>query len=154
MKKAFTVVLTTCVLFSVGALADDGGPRSLAACMKENMARTEEPLFAQWIFGALAANPDAAHLSAVSESQYRRISQGIALIMDRLLTVQCRSEAVAVLRDEGNIGISRAFEAISERYARQLLNDPKVLARLRIYGGYLDVEKLNALTVEAHKPVR
>src|SRR6202051_3641542 len=131
---------------SGGTFAD-----TLATCMIHHMTQQENSLFIQWVFGALAAHPEVSALASMSDSQYESIAHGFASTTERMLTTQCRSEAIAAIRHEGNVSIQLAFQRVGQDSARQLMSNPQVNARMATYGKYLDTEKLNALGAEAAK---
>ncbi len=151
-----TARLSICVLWI--ALLGFGRPAfagpsadALASCMLEHMTPEEGSVYIRWIFGALGAHPDVASMGPVTDSQYEPIARAFAQTTQRLLTTQCRVEAIEALRKEGQSSILVAFQKVGQISARRLMSHPKVEQRIGSYGKYLDKDKLDALGAEASR---
>lgn len=88
-------------------------------------------------------------LEGMSDFEFDNVSHRYAAIVSKVLTTECRSEAIASIKNEGQASLLLALQKVTQDAARMLLTHPKVDERLKIYGRYLDVQKLNALGDEA-----
>lgn len=136
--------LAICSKAEAGSFAD-----SLASCMMSHMSPAENSLFIRWVFGALAAHPDVSSLAGVSDATYEPVAQAFASSVEGLLTTQCRTEAIAALKQEGRVSILTAFQRVSQSSARLLMSNQRVVERLQAYGKYLSKDRLDDLGSEA-----
>lgn len=85
----------------------------------------------------------------MSGFEFDNVSHKYAAIVSKVLTTECRAEAIASIRNEGQASVLLALQKVIQEAARMLLTHPKVDEHLKIYDRYLDVQKLNALGDEA-----
>lgn len=127
--KTNAVLATAMAACAAGAVptasAGEHGDK-LSACMQATLTADDRRMLTQWIFGALAAHPAVAHMSAVTEAQRKESDAAMARMFERLLTKDCRSEAVNVLRLEGTESFGNAFTALGEMAGRQIFEAPEV----------------------------
>ena len=66
-------------------------------------------------------------------------------LFTRLLTVDCRAETVAAIKNEGELAIAQSFSVLGQVAMQSLVRDPDVKASIGQIEQDIDVNKFKAL---------
>ena len=148
MRKSITIGLLAGVTalstnVRAGIFADD-----LSRCLVSKTSVADKTVFIQWLFDAIAQNPDVRG-TKVSDANVAADNKQMAGLVDRLLETDCRPQTIAVLKNEGASGFTSSFEVFGKVAATNLFNNPKVNDYLGGYAKDMDQDKLKALAAEA-----
>ncbi|MFS0736398.1 hypothetical protein ABC347_05045 [Sphingomonas sp. 1P06PA] len=129
---------------NAGVFTDD-----LSRCLVTAATPADRDTMMQWIFSAYAAADIAREISSVTPEQHVAYNKRGAALFERLILVDCRKQAVAAIRNEGQTAFEQSFQVLGQMAGRGLMEDPKVAAEMERFGAVLDREKLGALMTEA-----
>lgn len=129
------------------------GPASDAfgKCIVESSTGKDRIIFVQWFFVALSVNPNVQSLTAITPERRALVTRQAAEVMQKLALIDCRSEAVAAIRQDGSQAMETGFSAFGRAAARELMTDPAVSKELSALTDQTDRAKWNALLEEAKK---
>jgi hypothetical protein len=126
-----------------GVYSDD-----LAKCLVKSTGEADRIKLIQFMFAAIGANPALKSMSNVSDTQRSDLVREFAHLEERLLMVDCRTEAVAALKNEGQSVIESSFGVLGGSAMRGMMSDPTTQSTFRSLGADLDKPKWAALLKE------
>lgn len=115
-----------------------------ATCLVRSITDQDRTTLVRWIFAIYAAHDKVADMAKVTPAQQASLSKQAGETMNRLLTQDCRAEAVDAIRnsaDPADKVLEKAFGEVGEVAVTQLMGDPKVE---RAMTGMLDGINLRA----------
>lgn len=115
----------------------------LSQCYLNATSGRDRVDFARWIFGVMSAHPQVTKLSNVSAQQRIELNQRAGQIVTRLLTVDCKAEAIAVTKADPN-ALGQSFESLGRVAMQELMGNPSVAAAINEYTQYIDSAAINA----------
>lgn len=127
-----------------GVYTDD-----LSKCLVKATAPADQQTLVLWIYAAMSSHPQVKPYSKLTESEQERATKGATELMQRLLTIDCRKEAVEAIQYEGAATMEAAFEVLGEVAMRNLMGDAAVAKMMEGMTKYLDRPALEALGREA-----
>ncbi|MDR3513203.1 MAG: hypothetical protein P4L73_16325 [Caulobacteraceae bacterium] len=120
-------------------------------CLTEASTGKDHIVFVQWMFAALSVNSNVQAFSNVTNEQRAALTQQMADIMQRLVLADCRAEAVAAVRQDGQQVFQGSFEVFGRSAMVDLMSDPNVGKQLGALSDRLDTAKWAAFAAEAKK---
>ncbi len=126
-----------------GVFADD-----LTRCLVAAVKPADNVAMVRWMFSALSANPRIKDLAKVTAEQREQSDSEMARLVDRLLTQECRSQVVQVVKAEGQASISGSFSILGEMAGRQLMSSPETAVSVEGFVKKLDLAKLEQVLAE------
>jgi len=127
--------------------AVQAGPYSdaLSECLVGKSTMDDHVVFVQWMFAAMSRHPAVASMATVSDAQFDLANKRMAELYTRLLTVTCRDQAKAAIKNEGEFALSQSFQALGQVAGRELFINPDVLKGLSGMSKYFDRAKFDEL---------
>lgn len=120
----------------------------LTACIVAHTGETDRTKLVRWVFAVITASPKVADLSEVTPARRDEFSKQTGALMTRLLTVDCRAEAVAAIKARGETAIKSSFGVLGQSAMEGLMQDPAVAkAMLGIMAG-ADMRALGELMID------
>ena len=116
----------------------------LTACVTSSATTEDRTAIMVFVFAAISRHPAAEPYARFSAEDRRKVARAAAMAMQRLVTVDCRAESVAVLQNEPD-GFITAFEALGEVAATDLMGSPQVAKELDGLVDYFDPGALESL---------
>lgn len=153
MRRSFAALalLVTCLAAAptaqAGVYTDD-----LSKCLVKAADPDDQKDLIIWVFAAMSSHPAVKPYSNIAGPQQDAFNKQAGALMQRLLTVDCRTEAVASLKYEGAQAIPAAFNVLGQVAMRGLMTDPSVAKGIASIASGIDNEKLEALSKEAGMP--
>lgn len=141
---ACLVVLGATTHASAGVYSHD-----LSKCLVRSAAPADQKALIVWMFAALGAHPAVRPYVTITTSQQDDVSRQAAELMQRLITVDCRTESVAALKYEGSNALEPAFNVLGQVAVRELMTDPAVAKSIEHLTDYIDKGRIEALGTEA-----
>lgn len=129
---------------SAGVYSND-----LGKCLVAKTSDGDKAVLIRWIFIAISASPAIKDLASVGDQQRTENAKSVGALMGRLLTVDCRKEAVLGLKYEGDSAIETSFGILGEAAMAGLVNNPTAIAGLGAPQKYLDMKAMDDLFREA-----
>lgn len=141
-KHALYIAMLLCAI----APATHAGPYSdaLGKCMVERSTDADKQQLVEWIFSALAYNPQISQYARVSPEQHAQIDARMAALFGKLLTEYCRDEASKAIRYEGSEAFGDAFELLGKVAGQQMFESPEVNEGVKNFVGLVDFPKLQS----------
>lgn len=151
MKRSILVAAAACcALFTAGAAHAGAYSDAFGKCLTDNSTGKDRVIFVRWLFVALTAHPDLQSLAKVSKADHEEATRQMAGVVNRLVLVDCRKEAVAALQNEGDSAFEKAFESFGRVAATELMGNPAVGANLENFSDYFDMKAWEDLAKEAN----
>lgn len=144
MSLAVATALCAPGMAQAGAFGDD-----MSKCVVRSTSPADQKDLVLWIFGAISAHPDAAVYVSMTQPQRDALTLKAAGMMQRLLTIDCRKEAVAALKYEGMPAIQQAFGVLGQVAMQGLMSHPAVGKNMEVLGAAVDEQKMGDLFKEA-----
>jgi hypothetical protein len=152
MKRVVVAAMALAAL-ALSTQSAQAGPYgdAFSKCLADSSSGKDRVMFVRWMFVALAAHPDLQSLSKVTPAEREGATRDMAGVVNRLILVDCRKEAVAVLQNEGELGFERGFESFGKLAAQELMGNPAVASSLEGFSQYMDAASWAALMKEANQ---
>jgi len=140
-----------CLAVSLGAGQAQAGiyTDDLTRCIVKSSSPTDRQDFVIFVFAAMSAHPDVKQFSKMSDTDRDTYVKRTSLLMERLIMVDCRKEAVAAMKYERETSISSAFSVLGETAMVDLMSNPVVEKFFEGLASGLDEGKWEALADEA-----
>lgn len=153
MKLRFLALVLASICISLpGAGKAEAYSEGLSKCIIKNTSTADRQDLVRWIFVAMARHPDLVAYASIKPSENAEITKATARLFERLMTVDCRSETIEVLRNEGLKGIEKGFGFLGETAMYELMGNSKVNEALGELDKQLDQSKFDALDKELAAP--
>jgi hypothetical protein len=107
-----------------------------------------------WMFSAVSADPKLQKFTTLDRAQRDKIATAAAGVFQRLLLVDCRKEAIAAIKAEGEESLMQSFGQLGRSATQQMFQSPEAQAELESLGKNFDDDKLKALAREAGVAVK
>jgi hypothetical protein len=151
-RCARIATLALSLLCASGAYA---GPYTddLSKCVVKATTPDDQIVFMQWMFSALTLHPAVSNLTSMTPEQRAAFQKKAADLFVRLLTVDCRQQALDAAKYEGGTAIATSFQLFGGAAMRGLTSNPEVAAGMQGLGASLQHnEKWLALLHDAGLP--
>lgn len=122
---------------------------ALAVCLKSHTTKADRTVLVRWIFAGIARSDMVKDLSQVSDAQRTEAMRSAGGVISRLLTTDCRSEALAAMKSGGPNGTQAAFGQLGETAMMDLMADPAVLGTFAGIVQYVDMGALMKLMMDS-----
>jgi hypothetical protein len=123
-----------------GAYAD-----TLSACLVKASTPADRAALMTWLFISMSAHPSVKGLTNITDAQRDEANKRAALLLQRWLTEDCRSQTVDAIKNEGIGALQQAFTGVGQVAMTGLMQDPAVSGQLQGMTKYLDIQKFTAL---------
>jgi hypothetical protein len=136
-----------CVISSsagAGVFTDD-----MARCMVEKSSDADKTELAQWMFAAMSKDPSLAKMANIGQQDRDRLNKAAAGLFSRLILVDCRTQTVAALKNEGTSAFGQAGRVLGGSAAQRLMSSPEGEAELGKLDDFMDKKAWEALGQEA-----
>jgi hypothetical protein len=130
-----------------GVYGDD-----LGKCLVESSSAQDKQQLVQWIFFAIALNPDIAPYANITPEQRSAADKGMARLFEKLVGDTCAKQAKAALQYEGTSAFATSFGLLGRVAGQQLFASPEVDAGTEAFAQELDVPALVAKLGLAQEP--
>jgi hypothetical protein len=130
-----------------GVLADD-----LSRCFVVKATASDNAAIMAWMFSAIASDPKLEKYTTLDRQKRDGIAAAAGAVFQRLLLVDCRTEAVAAIKAEGRDAMTKPFGALGAAATEQMFRSPEAQTELESLDKGFDKEKLKALGREAGLP--
>lgn len=121
----------------------------LSKCLVEKTTEADKVQLVKWIFASVSASPQVANMARITPDERTAYQRRAGALFDRLMTVDCRKEAVAALRYEGVGAIESGFGVLGGVAMRGLMGDPAVSASIGDMAATTSTPALEAVLREA-----
>jgi len=135
---------------AVPAAAQDTS--GLSGCLIDKTSPADRLLLIKWIFAVMSASPQVKDLSNVTPAQRDALSKQAGGIFNRLVTVDCRAQAVESLKQNGDAALEKAFGTLGEYSMEGLVKDPAVGGAMVGLLAGVDVTEWAKVQIEAGIP--
>lgn len=154
MRQYFGIALVAVLALQgapavAGVFTDD-----LSKCLVSKSTDADKLMLARWIFSAISANNAIKDLTTVTPEQREASHKKAAALLDKLLTSDCRAEAVQAAKYEGAEAVGTSFGTLGEVAMKSLLNNSAVNHEMESAEKYFDLSKWKAIFEEAGVPTK
>lgn len=142
-KKASLILLAGLALVPAahaGVYSD-----ALGKCLVERSTDADKAQLIEWIFSAIALNPQISQYARISPAQRRQIDRNMAALFNRMLLEDCRPETEAAFKYEGSSALSGAFDLLGRVAGQQIFNSPEVSTGTENFVNLVDLPRLESL---------
>lgn len=147
LALTFAVLLIYTPAARAGVYSDD-----LGKCLVKSTSRDDQTQLIVWLYTAMGTHPDIRTYSKVDDAQRGSATRRAADLYIRLITVDCRPETVAALKNEGNSSLESAFSLLGQVAMQGLMREPNVAHALSLLAGDFDKSKIQGVFTEAGIP--
>jgi len=139
-------IVLACLLLSLASVAH-AGPYGddLSKCLVKSTTDQDKSLLVQWIFYAIALNPQLAPVANISPEQREQVDKGTARMFETLLTESCLKETQAAVKYEGSTAIAEAFKLLGQVASQEMFSDPAVSKGTENFSRYIDSDRIGKL---------
>jgi len=149
--RARLAALLLLPLALLGPLRAEASPESdaLSACLVGATNTADREVLARWIFLVMAQHPTVAPLANISQSVRDDQNKQFAGLIERLMTVDCRSQSRAAMTSGkgSDAALRTGFEVLGRIAMEGVMGHPAVNAAILEYLKYLDLNKFKDLLV-------
>ena len=124
----------------------------LATCLVAHTDQADRLVLVKWIFAQFALNPSVAQMAQIPADKRDGIDKQMAVLLTRLITVDCPKDAQMAYLASGGAALEGAFNVLGQSAGRSLALDPDVQAGMTGFNKYLDKAKLDAVLSGASGP--
>ena len=116
----------------------------LGKCLVESSSEQDKQQLVEWIFFAIALNPDIAPYATITPEQRTAANKGMARLFEKLVGETCAKQASAALKYEGPSAFGSSFELLGQVAGRELFASPEGAAGTAAFAEQLDIPALQA----------
>jgi hypothetical protein len=127
-----------------GVFTDD-----LSRCLVTKASEADRAALMAWMFSAIGSDPRLQKYTTLDRAKRDKIAADAAGVFQHLMVVDCRKEAVAALKADGEDSIQDAFGQLGQTTTHELFQSPEAQRELDSLGKNFDEEKMKALGREA-----
>lgn len=102
-----------------------------------------------WMFSTISADPQLQKFTNLNRAKRDELASAAAQVFQRLTFVDCRKEALAALKAEGDDSLQQSFGELGQSAAQQMFQSPEAQAELESLGKAFDDQKIKDLMREA-----
>jgi hypothetical protein len=102
-----------------------------------------------WMFSVVSSDPALQKYTVLDRQKRDGIAKTAGGVFQRLIVVDCRSQAVAAIKAEGKDAMIKSFGALGQAATVQMFQSPEANTELKSLDKGFDEEKLKALGREA-----
>jgi hypothetical protein len=152
MKPILSLLVALGLALAVGGQAAASAESdAFGKCLVESSTGKDRVIVMQWFFAALSVNPNVESFSSATPDLRASVTKQAAMVLERLVLVDCRAEAVAAIKHDGPQALETSFEVFGRSAAAELMADPAVTKQMNSISLYTDNNKWAALVDEAKK---
>jgi hypothetical protein len=152
-RRARLAIATCLCLCAGGAARASSLQDDLTRCLVSHVTPADEDVMVTWTFALIALSPKLKPYTVLTETQRAAITQSWADLHTRLLTKDCRTETMLVLKAEGELGIIPGLKTIAGGAMRAMLATPEGHAgAIDSTKLYRNTPQMDALRAEAGLP--
>ena len=152
MLKSIVTVSAVALALACAPQAHAGPAQdALGKCLVLSSSGQDRLDFVVFIYSAISAHPSAKPYSRLTEADREGMSRKAVKLMERLLTEDCRPQAVAAVKAEGPDALGSAFSKLGEAAMQELMSDKAVEDTFTNFGDYVDQSKWESLIAEGQK---
>ncbi|WP_154668123.1 hypothetical protein [Pseudoduganella violaceinigra] len=140
-KILASLAISTAAMTSIPAHAGVYGD-DLGKCLVKSATPEDKQQLMQWIFFAIALNPELKQYSSITPEKRDAADKAIAGVFSKLVGQSCTEEAKLVIQYEGPLAFRTAFELLGKIAASELFSAPEVAAGTSTFTKYLDSAEL------------
>lgn len=151
MRNVFAAIILAGVVAAAptqaGVYTDD-----LTKCLVASASPDDQLVLIKWVFGVISAAPQIKTYSTVTDAQRDALSKQTGQLMQRLLTKDCRTQAVAAIKYEGSSTFESSFEVLGQVAMRGLTSSPEVSKGFGALSNGVDQQSIVDLFKDAGVP--
>lgn len=121
---------------------------ALGQCLNAKASDADRVVLVRWIFAGMARSEATRDMANLTEEQRVAAVRKAGLLLERLLTVDCRAETIAEMKADPD-ALEKSFGTLGERAMEDLLRDPHVAATFAGIIQYIDMNKFASVLVES-----
>jgi hypothetical protein len=150
MKIRLHLILGLCLACILGTSAQAGiYTDDMSRCLVNSATVKDKTDLIKWIFGIMAAHPDVAAMSAIKDKQRDELTKTAGLLLQRLMTEDCRKQTADAIKYEGNVAIQSSFAVLGQVAMQELMTNPIVARSTSDIAKYIDENKFKGLLPDA-----
>jgi hypothetical protein len=148
MRRTLAAIGLALSLGAAGAAQASPATDDFGRCLVKSTSSDDRTNLMVWVFTAISVHPAVKPYANVTDAQRTAASVATARLLERLITVDCKGEAVAAIRTDGPSSIQQAFSVLGQVAVGGLVQDPAVAKSMAQVTGQLDMSKFQALAAE------
>jgi hypothetical protein len=147
-RLAIPALVLAIALGAGGAAQASPAADDLGRCLVKSTNATDRTDLMVWVFTALSAHPAVKAYANVTDAQRVETSKVTARLLERLITADCHTEALAAIKGDGPASLQQAFSVLGQVAVAGLVKDPAVSGAMSQVTAQLDMTKFQALAME------
>lgn len=146
MKK---MVAAAAAVWAIGvcapARAQSGD--AFGQCLAAHTTAQDRAVLVRWVFAGMAQSASVRDMAAIPEAKRVEAIRGAAAIIGRLLTQDCRAEALERMKSNPGV-MQQSFGRLGQRAVEDLAKDPAVVATFAGIIQYIDLSAFARMMLE------
>ncbi|WP_301749594.1 hypothetical protein [uncultured Erythrobacter sp.] len=119
--------------------------KALSECVVLSTTGRDRLLLIRWIAVSIGAAKSMQDAITVKPGAKEDADRNMGVLFTRLFTVDCRNEAMPLLKGNDNAGVEAAFGELGRIAMNELIGDPQVEQSLTSFVQYADLEAVAEL---------
>ncbi len=115
---------------------------ALGTCLSDNTTGRDRKDLARWMFTAMAAHPDMAGLSTVTDAERTDAARVVGSLFTRLVVEACPDEVRVAVATGGPTAIGDGFETLGSVAMQELMRNERVATALGGIEAYMNAERI------------
>lgn len=116
-------------------------------CLATHTTAQDRSALVRWVFAGMAQSASVRDMAVIPEAKRVEAIRGAAAIVGRLLTQDCRAEALERLKSNP-AAMQQSFGRLGQRAVEDLAKDPAVVATFAGIIQYIDMSAFASLMLE------
>lgn len=146
MLRNFFRVTSVLLLVTAGGNALAGpATQKMADCLVKQSTGQDRTDLMQWVVVGYSEHPDVAPVVTKVEDDAETYQRNAAQVFSKLLFEKCNEETRVALKEDGEIAMQNAFEALGRIAALELAQNQSVNEYLVGFAKFLDQKKIAEL---------
>jgi hypothetical protein len=145
MSRIMAAVALGFCLGAAGAAQASPATDAFGQCLVRSTNGADRTGLMVWMFTAFSAHPAVRPYASVTDAQRQDTSKAMARLLERLVTVDCRKEALAAIQADGPNSIQQAFQTLGQVAVAGLMQDPAVGKAMGQVTSEIDMAKFQSL---------
>ncbi|WP_298209971.1 hypothetical protein [Acidovorax sp.] len=140
--RSFLVMALTAMTTLTASAGPDAD--SLGHCLTDNTSGKDRKALARWMFVGISTHAEIKNLSSATPEDLDQSSKVVGVLVTKLLSESCPSEARRAIQTEGAQSMQAAFDILGRGAMQELMADPNVARAMSSFERHIDRKKVES----------
>jgi len=139
------------LILSMHVAYADNDYEKLSNCISGSITEADRKEISKWLFVCMAHNKEVSSVSFIKEEDILKAEKAAGLIMNRIITHDCKSQIESAVKNNDMSSVNDAFKYLGKVGMDELLSDQNVKKEIHRKDKYIDREYLMRLELLSTK---